>query len=54
MMVLVDKFSYIFKDWLHLIQPSYDEPEMIIQDEEEVETNISKASPYNLQQHMTT
>lgn len=54
MMVLVDKFTFIFKDWLHLIKPSYDEPELIIQDEEEQETKISSASPYNLQQHMTT
>jgi hypothetical protein len=54
MMVLVDKFSFIFKDWLHLIQPSYDEPEMIMQDEEEEESNNSKPSPYNLQQQMTS
>jgi hypothetical protein len=54
MMVLVDKFSYIFKEWLPLIRPSYDEPEMIMQDDEDTDSNNSKPSPYNLQQQMST
>ena len=45
MMVLVDKFQIIFKEWLHLIQPECAETEMIEQKEEEEETG----GAYNLQ-----